>query len=48
MLLKTANPEIGGLQNSILGETLTFDIAQTELVHVVNEPKNHWITVLNL
>ena len=42
MLLKAAHPGIGGLQDTILGETLAFDIAQTEFVLV------HWITVSSL
>ena len=49
MLLKAAYPGIGGgPQNTILGETLAFDIAQTEFVQVLNVSKNHWITVSSL
>lgn len=48
MLLKDAYPDIRGLQNSILGETLALDIAQTEFVHVLNVARKHWITVLNI
>ena len=48
MLLKAAKPEIRGLQDTILGETLAFDIARSEFVQVLNVSKNHWITVSNI
>ena len=46
-LLKKAYPKMCGIQSSILGETLTFDINQEEFVPVLNVGKNRWITIIN-
>ena len=48
MLLQKAYPHIGGLQDTVLAETLAFDIQRGEFVQVLNICRNHWITVTNI
>ena len=47
-LIKAANPTIGGLENTILGETLSFSICKGDFVQILNVARNHWITVSSL
>ena len=44
-LMKEAYPHIEGLQETSLGETLTFDVCKGTFVQVLNVGRNHWITV---
>ncbi len=48
LLLKAAYPLIGGLQNTILAETLAFDVQRGLFVQVLNVSGAHWITVSNV
>ena len=41
-------PHIGGLQNTCLGDTLTYVIEMGEFVQIMNESGSHWITVSNI
>ena len=36
---------VGSLQNSLLGETLAFDIAGDESVQILHCGGNHWVTI---
>ena len=36
---------IGSLQNSLLGQTLEFDVASDECVQIIHSGGNHWITI---
>ena len=47
-VLRLAHPHIGGLQSTILGETLTFDIQRGNFVQVLNVSRSHWITISNI
>ncbi len=47
-LLKKYHPLIGGLQPTILTETLNFEVQRGEFVQVLNVHSSHWITVSNL
>ena len=47
-VLKQQYPHIGGLQNTCLGDTLTYIIETGEFVQVMNESVSHWITVSNI
>lgn len=47
-LLKTNYPLIGGLQPTILGETLNFEVQRREFVQVLNVYGSHWLTVSNV
>jgi len=48
VLLKKAYPHVDGLQSTILGETLAFDIPKGEFVQILNVSGCHWITVSNI
>ena len=43
-LLEKSYPAMGGLQNTVLGETLSFDICHGNFVQILNVGINHWIT----
>ena len=47
-LLKDAYPHIGGLQPTILGMTLVFEVQRGEFVQVLHINDNHWITASNI
>jgi len=47
-LLKTTHSHIGGLQDTLLGETLSFEIQHGEFVQILNVSQSHWITVSNV
>ena len=44
-MLRMSYPHIGGLQDTALAETLSFDIQRGEFVQVLNVSGCHWITV---
>ena len=44
-MLRTSYPHIGGLQDSALAETLSFDIQRGEFVQFINVSGSHWIAV---
>ena len=44
-MLRTSYRHIGGLQDTALAETLSFDIQRGEFVQVLNVSGSHWITV---
>lgn len=44
-MLKIIFPQIRGLQDTVLGETLAFSIQRGEFVQVLNVSGSHWITV---
>ena len=44
-MLRTSYPHIGGLQDTALAETLSFDIQRGEFVQVLNVSGSHLITV---
>ena len=48
VLLKEGFPEMGGLQRTTLGHTLTYAVERGEFVQIVNVRGNHWITVSNI
>ena len=48
VLLKEHFPEMGGLQRTTLGHTLTYAVERGEFVQIVNVRGNHWITVSNI
>ena len=47
LLIKNDNDllPVGGLQDPILGQTLTFDIESGEMVQILNSGGNHWIAI---
>ena len=47
-MLQLSHPEMGGLQDTVLAETLSFNIQQGEFVQVLNILGNHWLTVLTV
>ena len=47
-LLKQLHPHIGGLQSTILGNTLTFDVQTSEFVQIIHVQGNHWVTLSNI
>ena len=47
-LLKRAYPHVGGLQDTILAETLALDVQEGEFVQVLNMSGCHLITVSNI
>ena len=47
-LLKTTHFHIGGLHDTLLGETLSFEIQHGEFVQILNVSQSHWITVSNV
>ena len=47
-LLKDAYPHIGGLQPTILGMTLAFEVQRGEFLQVLHINDNHWITASNI
>ena len=47
-LLKTTHSHIGGLQDTLLGETLSFEIQHGVFVQILNVSQSHWITVSNV
>ena len=44
-LLKQAHPRMGGLQPTILGLSLAFEVQISEFVQVLHIGGNHWLTV---
>ena len=44
-ILQLSHPEMGGLQDTVLAETLSFNIQQGVFVQVLNILGNHWLTV---
>ena len=47
-LLKDAYPHIGGLQPTILGMTLAFEVQRKQFVQVLHINENHWVTASNI
>ena len=47
-LLQMAFPNMKGLQPSILGEMLTFDIQKGEFIQILNVSNNHWIMTTSI
>ena len=39
--LEKSYPAMGGLQNTVLGETLSFDICDGKFVQILNVGRNH-------
>uniref|UniRef100_A0A1X7V770 Ubiquitin-like protease family profile domain-containing protein n=1 Tax=Amphimedon queenslandica TaxID=400682 RepID=A0A1X7V770_AMPQE len=46
--MKEAYSHIEGLQETALGETLTFNVSKGTFVQILNVGRNHWITVTSL
>ena len=46
-LLKLAYPHIGGLQSTVLGETLAYEIQTGQFIQILHA-RSHWITVSNI
>ena len=44
-ILQLSHPEMGGLQDTVLAKTLSFNIQQGEFVQVLNILGNQWLTV---
>jgi Ulp1 family protease len=44
-LLKLSYAEVKGLQDTILGEALSFEICQGKFLQILNINRNHWIVV---
>lgn len=47
-ILKKSHPNIGGLQSTMLGETLTYSIERGKFVQILHINNNHWITISNI
>jgi len=47
-LIKERFPEIGGLQRTTLGQTLTYAVERGEFVQILNVRGNHWITISSI
>ena len=47
-LLKEAYPHIEGLQETALGETLSYFVSRGIFVQILNVSRNHWITATSL
>lgn len=47
-LLKERYPQMGGLQMTTLGDTLTYTIEKGEFVQIINVRGSHWITISNI
>ena len=47
-LLKDAYPHIGGLQPTILGMILAFEVQRKQFVQVLHINENHWVTASNI
>ena len=45
VLIQTRYPTMRGLQDPILGQTLTFDVIREEFVQILHSGGNHWITI---
>ena len=46
--LKSMYPHIQGLQEVALGMVLSYSIAQSEFIQIMNTGKHHWVTVSNI
>ena len=44
----TENYPILGLQDTILGQSLSFDVIGNEFIRVLHCGGNHWVTVSNI
>ena len=47
-LLKSTYPHIQGLQEVELGMVLSYSIAKSEFIQIMNTGKHHWVTVSNI
>ena len=47
-LLRNDYPNVGGLQPTIFGETLNFEVQKGKFVQVLNVYGSHWITISNM
>ena len=47
-LLKSMYPYIQGLQEVALGMDLSYNIAKSEFIQIMNTGKHHWVTVSNI
>ena len=47
-LLKSMYPHIQGLQEVALGMVLSYSIAQSKFIQIINNVKHHWVTVSNI
>ncbi|KAL5479604.1 hypothetical protein EMCRGX_G023150 [Ephydatia muelleri] len=47
-LLKSMYPHIQGLQEVALGMVLSYSIAKSEFIQIMNTGKHHWVTVSNI
>ena len=47
-LLKNQFPSMCGLQPTVLGETLAFNVVKGDFVQVILVNRNHWVTVSNI
>ena len=41
-------PHLQGLQEVALGLVLSYSIAQSEFIQIMNTGKHHWVTVSNI
>ena len=48
MLLKKQSPWCGGLQDTILGQTLSFQVETTEFIQILHSGFGHWLTISTL
>ncbi len=39
---------MGGLQMTTLGETLAYTVEKGDFIQIINDKRNHWITVSNI
>ena len=46
--MKDAYPHIGGLQPTVFGETLAFEVQRRNFVQVLNVYNSHWLTISNI
>ena len=44
-LLKKQFPSRGGFQDTILGQLLSFRVETTELVQILHDGHEHWLTI---
>ena len=47
-LLKLQYPDVGGLQEPILGQKFLFDLCPKEFVQILHDGSLHWVTVSNI
>lgn len=47
-LIQAAYPNVSGLQDPSLGQTLAFNVQKSEFIQVLHTGKGHWITITTI